>query len=237
MALRSGHSSNLSKYLTGLISCAIGGKMPGGFNISSAKSHLSKTWGLGPQRTDTMLLIATSVSGRYDSPFSFHLPALINQPVISQKQPFSEIEDDGHKRLSSSAGGSASQPQGSILQTLHHGTLQQHRCGSHHSTIFTPFQQHSRAFQAQGPPHTQTQPWRASLHSLFHLVPQSSTISGTNKKPTTTTIANTTASSNPVRNTKDDDLFNHLDLQYNVERKLSEEGSITNSLTMLTTIP
>ncbi len=35
--------------------------MPGGFNISSAKSHLSKTWGLGPQRADTVLLIATTM--------------------------------------------------------------------------------------------------------------------------------------------------------------------------------
>ena len=35
----SGHSGNLSKYSTGLMSRAIGGKMPGGFNISSAKSH------------------------------------------------------------------------------------------------------------------------------------------------------------------------------------------------------
>ena len=43
------------------MSCAIGGKMPGGFNISSAKSHLSKTWGLGPQCADTVLLIATTM--------------------------------------------------------------------------------------------------------------------------------------------------------------------------------
>ena len=35
--------------------------MPGGFNISGAKSHLSKTWGLGAQRADAMLLIATTV--------------------------------------------------------------------------------------------------------------------------------------------------------------------------------
>ena len=42
-ALGSGHSGNLGKYSTGLVSCAIGGKMPGGFNISSVKAHLSKT--------------------------------------------------------------------------------------------------------------------------------------------------------------------------------------------------
>jgi fatty acid synthase subunit alpha, fungi type len=39
-ALGSGHSCNLGKYSTGLVSRAIGGKMPGGFNISSANSSL-----------------------------------------------------------------------------------------------------------------------------------------------------------------------------------------------------
>jgi len=60
-ALASGHSGNLGKYSTGLVSRAIGGKMPGGFNISNAKAHLSKTWGLGPQRADAILLIATTM--------------------------------------------------------------------------------------------------------------------------------------------------------------------------------
>jgi hypothetical protein len=41
---------------TGLVSRAIGG-----FNISSAKSDLSKTWGLGPQRADAVPLIATTM--------------------------------------------------------------------------------------------------------------------------------------------------------------------------------
>jgi 3-oxoacyl-ACP reductase-like protein len=54
-------SSNPGKYSTGLVSRVIGGKMPGGFNISSAKSHLSKTWGLGPQRADAVLLIASTM--------------------------------------------------------------------------------------------------------------------------------------------------------------------------------
>ena len=61
---------------------------------------------------------------------------------------------------------------------------------------------------------------------------------GTDKEPTTaSTIANTTAGSNPVGNTKDDDPFDHLDPRYKVERKLGEEGSVTNSLAMLTAIP
>jgi fatty acid synthase subunit alpha, fungi type len=43
------------------VSHAIGGKMPGGFNILSAKFHLSKTRGLGPQRADAVLLNATTI--------------------------------------------------------------------------------------------------------------------------------------------------------------------------------
>lgn len=34
-----------------------------------------------------------------------------------------------------------------------------------------------------------------------------------------------------------DDFFDHLDPRYKVERKLGEEGSVTNSLAMLTAIP
>jgi len=63
------------------------------------------------------------------------------------------------------------------------------------------------------------------------------TDTGTGEEPTTTAIANTAAGSKPVGNTKDDDPFDHLDPRYKVERKLGEEGSVTNSLAMLTAIP
>jgi fatty acid synthase subunit alpha len=39
----------------------IGGKMPGGFNITSIKAHLSKAWGLGPSRSDGVLLLGTTM--------------------------------------------------------------------------------------------------------------------------------------------------------------------------------
>ena len=42
-ALGVGFSGNLGKYTTGLVSRLIGGKMPGGFNLSAIKSHLSKS--------------------------------------------------------------------------------------------------------------------------------------------------------------------------------------------------
>ena len=63
------------------------------------------------------------------------------------------------------------------------------------------------------------------------------TSTSTNKESTTATIANTTAGSMPIGNTKDDDPFDQLDPRYKVERKLGEEGSVTNSLAMLTAIP
>ena len=53
-ALGSGFSA-LSKYSMGFISRLIGGKMPGGFNSLAIKSYLSKTWGLGPSRSDGVL--------------------------------------------------------------------------------------------------------------------------------------------------------------------------------------
>jgi len=64
-----------------------------------------------------------------------------------------------------------------------------------------------------------------------------STSTSTYKESTTTTFVNTTAGSKPVGNTKDDDPFDRLDPRYKNERKLGEEGSVTNSLAMLTAIP
>jgi hypothetical protein len=40
-----GHSGTLCKYTSGLVSRMAGGKMPGGFNITLIKGHLSKAWG------------------------------------------------------------------------------------------------------------------------------------------------------------------------------------------------
>lgn len=60
-ALGTGFSGSLGKYSNGLISRLIGGKMPGGFNASAMKAHLSKSWGLGPSRSDGALLLATTL--------------------------------------------------------------------------------------------------------------------------------------------------------------------------------
>ncbi|KAF8638240.1 hypothetical protein AX17_002262 [Amanita inopinata Kibby_2008] len=59
-ALAAGFSGSLGKYSNGLISRLIGGKMPGGFNISATKTYLAKTWGLGPLRSDGVLLLAVT---------------------------------------------------------------------------------------------------------------------------------------------------------------------------------
>ncbi|KAF8199703.1 fatty acid synthase [Pholiota molesta] len=60
-ALGNGFNGALGKYSTGLVSRLVGGKMPGGFNASAIKAHLAKTWGLGPARSDGVLLLATTL--------------------------------------------------------------------------------------------------------------------------------------------------------------------------------
>ena len=60
-ALSAGHSGNFGKYTSDLVSRMVGSKMPGGFNMSAIKAHLSKTWGLGPQRADAVLLVGTTM--------------------------------------------------------------------------------------------------------------------------------------------------------------------------------
>ena len=59
-ALGSSFSGALGNYSTGLISHFIGGKIPGGFNSSAIKSHLSKSWGLGSSHSDGILLLRTT---------------------------------------------------------------------------------------------------------------------------------------------------------------------------------
>ncbi|KAF8312438.1 fatty acid synthase, partial [Clavulina sp. PMI_390] len=54
-------TGTLGKHTSGLITRMIGGKMPGGFNMTAIKAHLTKTWGLGPQRTDGVLLLAVTL--------------------------------------------------------------------------------------------------------------------------------------------------------------------------------
>jgi len=45
----------LGKHAMALTNRMMGAKMPGGFNISAARAHLSKQWGLGPLRSDSAL--------------------------------------------------------------------------------------------------------------------------------------------------------------------------------------
>jgi 3-oxoacyl-ACP reductase-like protein len=60
-ALGVGHSRALGKYTSGLVSRMVDGKMPGGFNITSIKAHLSKAWVLGPSQSDGILLLDTTM--------------------------------------------------------------------------------------------------------------------------------------------------------------------------------
>jgi fatty acid synthase subunit alpha len=56
--LDTGYSGSLGKYTSGLVSRLVSGKMPGGFGVSAIKGHLSKSWGIGTQRADAVLLLA-----------------------------------------------------------------------------------------------------------------------------------------------------------------------------------
>ena len=60
-ALSAGHSGNLGKYTTGMISRLVGGKMPGGFNLSAMKAYLGKQWGLGAARADAAILLGITL--------------------------------------------------------------------------------------------------------------------------------------------------------------------------------
>ncbi|KAK2463415.1 hypothetical protein APHAL10511_004501 [Amanita phalloides] len=59
-SLGAGFNGSLGKYSNGLVARLIGGKMPGSFNASAIKAYLSKTWGLGSSRSDSVLLLATT---------------------------------------------------------------------------------------------------------------------------------------------------------------------------------
>lgn len=60
-ALSVGYTGALGKHTNGLVSRMIGAKMPGGFNVTTAKTHLNKTWGLGPARSDAALLLGVTM--------------------------------------------------------------------------------------------------------------------------------------------------------------------------------
>ena len=60
-SLSAGYSGALGKHTNGLISRLVGGKMPGGFNLTAIKAHLTKSWGLGPSRSDGVLLLGLTI--------------------------------------------------------------------------------------------------------------------------------------------------------------------------------
>ncbi len=60
-ALQAGYSGSLGKTTSSLITRTVGGKLPGGFNLSAVKSHLQKAWGLGSGRIDGVLLVAITM--------------------------------------------------------------------------------------------------------------------------------------------------------------------------------
>ncbi|PLW35725.1 hypothetical protein PCANC_23706 [Puccinia coronata f. sp. avenae] len=60
-AVLSSYSGTISTHTSALISRLLSSKMPGGFGMSGVKSHLSKSWVLGPGRTEGALLMALTM--------------------------------------------------------------------------------------------------------------------------------------------------------------------------------
>ncbi|ANB11937.1 trifunctional fatty acid synthase subunit FAS2 [Sugiyamaella lignohabitans] len=54
-------SGQLGKQSSSLVSRLISSKMPGGFNITSARKYLNTRWGLGPGRQDSVFLVAITL--------------------------------------------------------------------------------------------------------------------------------------------------------------------------------
>ena len=49
---------SLGKHTSGLVTRLISSKFPGGFNITQTKNYLTNQWGLGPGRSESILLLA-----------------------------------------------------------------------------------------------------------------------------------------------------------------------------------
>lgn len=60
-AMQATFDGNLGKTSQGLIARLISSKMPGGFNITTARKYLETRWGLGPGRQDGVLLLAITM--------------------------------------------------------------------------------------------------------------------------------------------------------------------------------
>lgn len=55
------HNGSLGKHTSGLVAKMISSKMPGGFGASAVKGYLTSMYGLGPQRSDGVLLLGTTM--------------------------------------------------------------------------------------------------------------------------------------------------------------------------------
>lgn len=60
-AMQATFDGNLGKTTQGLVARLISSKMPGGFNITTARKYLETRWGLGPGRQDGVLLLAITM--------------------------------------------------------------------------------------------------------------------------------------------------------------------------------
>lgn len=106
-AMQSGYPGTLGKYTSGLVSRLIGSKMPGGFNLSAVKAHLSKAWGLGPARSDGVLLVGLTMEPPKRLGSEVEAKAWIDSlvPIYAQRSGISLSQGGAGGASGSSSGG------------------------------------------------------------------------------------------------------------------------------------
>lgn len=106
-AMQSGYPGTLGKYTSGLVSRLIGSKMPGGFNLSAVKAHLSKAWGLGPSRSDGVLLVGLTMEPPKRLGSEAEAKAWIDSlvPIYAQRSGISLSQGGAGGASGSSSGG------------------------------------------------------------------------------------------------------------------------------------
>ena len=81
--------------------------MPGGFNLSSAKSYLSKAWGLGPLRADVVMLLGLMMEPAKRLGSEVEAKSGLYQVVTSYAQRSGMVLSQGGPTNGSSGGGGA----------------------------------------------------------------------------------------------------------------------------------
>jgi fatty acid synthase subunit beta len=114
--------TGLGKHTSSLVSKLISSKMPGGFTLSQVKEHLKSSYGLGPLRSDALLLLGATMepSNRLSNEED------AKKWIASVAQEYSKFAGIQYRVASGSAGGSNANPALSAAQLKALFASQQH---------------------------------------------------------------------------------------------------------------